>query len=218
MAKLASVLPLAAVAMTAAAVAACTTPASAPAPSSPAVTIPKATPQAHGALVLLLDRSGSMQGPKLEAVKEAATAAVEALDGHDQIAVVLFDSEATLLVPLQPSSNRQQIAAELAKLTAGGGTQMLGALRAAHDLLAGAKAEVKHVILFSDGEAPTDGLVELARKMRQQQITISTIGVFGADERMLELLSTEGGGRTYRIEDLSQLSPAFVTEARLALR
>jgi Mg-chelatase subunit ChlD len=212
MARLAIRLALAAAVMTAAA--ACTTHD----PRSPAITMSKATPQERGALVLVLDRSGSMQGPKLEAVKEAATAAVEALDAGDQVAIVMFDTEATVLVPLQPSANRQQIAAELARVTAGGGTQVLGALRAAHDLLAGVKAEVKHVILFSDGEAATDGLVELARQMRQQQITISTIGVAGADPRMLELLSTEGGGRTYQIEDLAELSPAFVTEARLALR
>ncbi len=185
---------------------------------SPAVTMPKSAPHEGGALVLVLDRSGSMQGPKLEAVKEAATAAVEALDGNDQVSIVMFDSEATVLVPLQPSANRQQISAEIARVTAGGGTRMLGALRSAHDILIGAKAEVKHVILFSDGEAATEGLVELARQMRQQKITISTIGVAGADEHLLELLSTEGGGRTYRIDDLAQLPPAFVNETRLALK
>jgi Mg-chelatase subunit ChlD len=185
---------------------------------SPAVTIPKPIPDQSGALVLVLDRSGSMQGPKLEAIKEAATAAVDALDGNDQVAIVMFDSEATVLVPLQASANRQQISATIAGLKAGGGTQMLGALRSAHDILAGAKAKVKHVILFSDGQAPSDGLVELARQMRQQQITLSTIGVADADEKLLEMLSTEGGGRTYRVEDLAQLSPTFVNEAKLALK
>jgi|SRR6185436_4457497 len=184
----------------------------------PAVTIPKATPQETGALVLVLDRSGSMQGPKLDAVKEAATAAVDALDGHDQVAIVMFDSDAEVLVPLQASANRQQIAAEIARVNAGGGTQMLGALRSAHDILAAANAQVKHVILLSDGEAASEGLVDLATQMRQQKITLSTIGVAGADQHLLELLSTAGGGRTYQIDDLAQLPSAFVNETKLALK
>ena len=184
----------------------------------PAITMPKPSQHEAGALVLVLDRSGSMQGPKLEAIKEAATAAVEALDANDQIAIVMFDSEATVLVPLQPSANRRQIAAEIAKLMAGGGTNLIPGLQSAQGLLAAAKTKVKHVILFSDGEAPTDGLVELAKQMRQQQITISTIGVAGADMHLLELLSTEGGGRAYRVEDIAQLPPTFVKEARLALQ
>src|SRR5262245_31800419 len=40
-----------------------------------------------GAVAILIDRSGSMQGPKLEAAKEAARTAVEALDGSDQVTI-----------------------------------------------------------------------------------------------------------------------------------
>ena len=51
------------------------------------------------ALVLVIDRSGSMQGPKLEAAKESARATAEVLSPNDYIAVVAFDSEAQVLRP-----------------------------------------------------------------------------------------------------------------------
>jgi Ca-activated chloride channel family protein len=47
-----------------------------------------------GAVVVVIDRSGSMQGPKLEAAKAAALATLDALAPDDQIAIVAFDSEA----------------------------------------------------------------------------------------------------------------------------
>src|SRR3982750_4380368 len=50
------------------------------------------------AVVLVIDRSGSMQGPKLEAAKESARATAEVLSPNDYIAVVAFDSEAMKLV------------------------------------------------------------------------------------------------------------------------
>ncbi len=184
----------------------------------PAPILEKQKPDDAGALVIVIDRSGSMQGPKLEAAKQGALASVDALDDHDLVSVVMFDSEPTVLVPLRPARDRAEITAGVSRALAGGGTNVLVGLRAAHDALRGVKAKVRHVILLSDGEAPYDGLFELAREMKAQQITISTVAMVGADERLLETLSTEGGGRMYRVEDLARLPATFAEDTRLAFR
>lgn len=181
------------------------------------VTLDKPDPRETGAVVLVIDRSGSMRGLKLEAVKDAATATVEALDATDQIAIVTFDSLADVPVPLQPSTNRAQIAADIATIEAGGGTKMLPGLDAAAQILSRSHAQHRHVLLLSDGEAAVDGLLELAREMKAQHITLSTVAIDGADETFLEKLSAAGGGQAYRITDLATLEQTFVNDTRIAL-
>jgi len=178
-----------------------------------------AAPKKHepGALVLILDRSGSMQGVKLDATKEAARVAVEMLDPTDQVAIVVFDSEATVHVPLQPAANKTRIGWEVAKLTAGGGTAFLPALQLATSILAGAKVKVKHTILMSDGEAPADGVIEQVKKMREAKITISTVGLQGADRNLLNAISDGGVGRLYMVNDLVELPKIFAKEISTAI-
>jgi Ca-activated chloride channel family protein len=54
-------------------------------------------------LALVLDRSGSMAGPKLEAAKQSAARLVERLRPTDSIALVAYDSHVNLLSPLAPA-------------------------------------------------------------------------------------------------------------------
>jgi Ca-activated chloride channel homolog len=176
---------------------------------------PKPAPT-NGALVLVIDRSGSMQGAKLSAAKEAAKAAVSALKPNDLVAVITFDSEAMVLVKPQPASNRVKIIADLDRLTAGGGTNIYPGLKEAADILQASSAARKHVILLSDGEAPTEGISDLIVDMRKRKQTISTVGVLGADEVLLKKISDEGGGRTYMVTDLKTLSEVFVKELKEA--
>lgn len=70
-------------------------------------------------LVLCIDRSASMNGPKLELAKDAARATAEMLAPDDLIGVVAFDSQAIPLVRLQRAQNRIRISTDIARLTAG---------------------------------------------------------------------------------------------------
>jgi len=168
------------------------------------------------ALVLVIDRSGSMQGPKLEAAKESARVTTEVLSPDDYIAVVAFDSEAMRLVQPQRAGNRSRISAEISKLQSGGGTNIFPGLKEAFEILQGINAKVKHVILMTDGEAPTDGLAELVQDMRASRITVSCVGVQGADRNMLSMIADAGDGRLDMVEDIGSLPKIFMKETQEA--
>ncbi len=168
------------------------------------------------ALALVIDRSGSMQGPKLEAAKESARVTAEVLSPNDYIAVVAFDSEATVYVRPQRAANRMRISSDIARLTSGGGTNIFPGLKEAFEILQGINAKVKHVILLSDGEAPTDGIGELVQDMRSARITVSCVGVQGADRSLLAQIADGGDGRLYMVEDIGSLPKIFMKETQEA--
>src|SRR5690606_2525964 len=168
------------------------------------------------ALVLVIDRSGSMQGPKLEAAKESARVTAEVLSPNDFISVVAFDSEAQVYVRPTRASNRMRISNDIARLQSGGGTNIYPGLREGFELLQSINAKVKHIILLSDGEAPSDGILELVGDMKASRISVSTIGVQGADRGLLDQIATEGDGRLYMVEDIGALPKIFMKETQEA--
>ncbi len=167
------------------------------------------------AMMLLIDRSGSMSGRKIELAKEAARATAEALGAEDRIGIIQFDNIARPLVRLQRAGNRYRIATQINKLTASGGTHIYPALQQAHMALTGIQARVKHVILLSDGQAPRHGIDALVRSMRGAGITVSTVGV-GAevDRSLIESVADRGGGRFYFTDRPETLPRIFVRETK----
>ncbi len=168
------------------------------------------------ALMLAVDRSGSMQGPKMELAKEAARATAESLAPDDLIGVVAFDSEARLAVRLQRAGNRYRISTDIGKLTASGGTHVYPALDMAYQTLLTAPAKIKHVILLTDGQAPRQGIDALVRQMKRSGITVSTVGVGSdVDHNLLESIADRGGGRFYFTDRPETLPRIFVKETKL---
>lgn len=172
------------------------------------------------ALVLVIDKSGSMSAEdKLDLVKEAARATASTLDPSDQIGVIAFDSRPHVLVRLQPSQNRIRIAGDIRRLTSGGGTNALPALREAYLQLAGSNALVKHVILLSDGQSPEGGIDPLIGDMRDASITVSSVGVgAGAGKDLLRRVANRGRGRFYYSVDGTDVPRIFSRETREVTR
>src|SRR4029077_2522922 len=118
-----------------------------------------------------------MKGAKLDAVKAATDTVIDALDADDAIAVISFDSDAKVVEPLtKPGKDRAPIHAAVGKIDAGGGTAFLPALQLAYEQLEGLEGVRKHVILLTDGEAPSDGVIELVKKMHDHGDTVSCVG------------------------------------------
>lgn len=165
------------------------------------------------ALALVIDKSGSMSGAKMDLTKEAARSTAETLPPGDQIAVVAFDSQATAVVRLQRAANRLRILTDIARIQPSGGTNILAGLREGVDELLVARARKKHVILLSDGQSPYDEIPDLVDAAANARITISAIGVGdGADQTLLKMIASRGGGRFYHARDPASIPRIFSRE------
>lgn len=166
------------------------------------------------ALALVIDRSGSMAGEKMELAKEAARATAEVLSPDDFLAVIGFDSVAERTVPLQSASNRLAIQRDIGRLAPRGGTAIFPALDAAYQDLAGSRAATRHVILLTDGQTNEPGIPELVSAMRADGITVTSVGV-GSDvnRTLLSEVADVGGGRAYFTTDPSSIPRIFLREA-----
>jgi Ca-activated chloride channel homolog len=102
-------------------------------------------------LVLLIDRSHSMRGRKLELAKTAALSTLDLLEPRHRLAVIAFDSQPHEVVPLVPVGNKRRAEDLIASMTARGQTSIHPALAAAQRLLRDSTATTKHIILLSDG-------------------------------------------------------------------
>jgi Mg-chelatase subunit ChlD len=172
-----------------------------------------------GALVLVIDRSGSMQGEKIRMSKAAAIAAVEVLGPADQIGVVAFDTEAHAIVPLARVGSGKQAAARISRLGADGGTNMMPGLQAGYQALLGADAAVKHLLVVSDGRTEPGGYETLAAEMRARGITTTCVAIGqDADSPLMQSIAQIGGGKFYRVDRPRTIPRIFMKEARRVSR
>jgi Ca-activated chloride channel family protein len=176
-------------------------------------------PKNTSALALVIDRSASMKGRKLEVAKEAAKKAVEALKRNDRITVIAFNQEPTPVVSLQTALNRLQINNKINGITAIGETDIEAGLFAAYDALALASARIKHVILLTDGKSSYGTIASLVKQMRSERITVSTVGIGSDIDRvLLRQIADLGGGRSYFTTDYDAIPRIFLDETNTVTR
>ncbi|MFU8805790.1 MAG: VWA domain-containing protein, partial [Bradymonadaceae bacterium] len=172
------------------------------------------------ALLIVMDRSGSMAGERMELAKDAAKAAVEALQPGDQVGIVVFDHAVDTISRLQPASNRARIISQISRIQVRGGTDIAIALAEAYEQLAFASAKVKHVILLSDGISPPKNIfTELLPGMRMENITLTTVAVGdGSDTSMLRRMAEQGNGRYYFTNNPYAVPQIFTQETTTVSR
>ncbi|MBC7817204.1 MAG: VWA domain-containing protein, partial [Planctomycetaceae bacterium] len=165
------------------------------------------------AMVLVVDRSGSMAGQKLEMAKEAAKAAAELLGPKDQIGVICFDEAFYWVSQLQSASNKGRIADEISGIQVGGGTSLYPPMEEAYQSLVNAVSKLKHVIVLTDGISNPGDFEGLAQNMASARITCSTVGVGeGAAGDLLETIARIGQGRYFIATDPASLPQIFAKE------
>ncbi len=171
------------------------------------------------AMVLVIDRSGSMSGLPMEMAKAAAKATADTLASDDLLEVIAFDSSPTRVVRMTAAKHRARIQNDIARIQAGGGTEIFSALDAAYQSLTVTRARRKHVILLTDGQAQVNGIRDLVQAMASEGITASTVGLGGgAEETLLRMISDLGGGRFYRVMDPQSLPRVFTRETEMVSR
>ena len=171
-------------------------------------------------VALVIDRSGSMRGPKLERAKEAASEAIERLQDQDIVSVVLYDTQVEVLVPATKATDRQSILDAIRGITAGSKTALFaGVTKGAAEVRKFLDEErINRVILLSDGlanigpQSPQE-LEGLGQSLMKEGITVSTLGLgLGYNEDLMVGLAKVGGGNHAFIEDASQLAGVFRQE------
>ncbi|MEP6822639.1 MAG: VWA domain-containing protein [Chthoniobacterales bacterium] len=174
-------------------------------------------------LAVVLDRSGSMEGAKIEKARQAAAMAVDKLGDDDFFSLVTYDNETCLLIPPQRvgnRDNREAMKARIHGIQPGGSTALyagvvLGA-RQVRDRFA--KERVNRVILLSDGIAnsgPSSAseLASLGRELRSDGIAVSTVGL-GDDynEDLMTALAEASNANYYYVKDAEKLPSVFAQE------
>ncbi len=177
------------------------------------------------AIMFVIDSSSSMNRPVLggarsqqEIANEATALAISTLDKTDLVGVIDFDTNTNVVVPLSRNDDPDASMRAVRRIPANGGTRMYPAIAAAAAQLRAAEAEVKHVIVLSDGQSegdPDQGRA-IVRAMNGDGVTVSTIAVGdGADFKTMSDLAAEGGGQFYRVYDPNTLPRIFVKEIRV---
>ncbi len=176
-------------------------------------------------LVILVDKSGSMGGPvaggqtKLDVAKSAALAAIETLNPFDRVGLLAFDADWEWSVSLTNAGNTDAIASDLATLAPGGGTVLFPALQEAERALVSSTSPLKHVIILTDGLTNPGDFETLAKRMRKEKITVSTVAAGeDSDSALLRDIAAWGNGRSYVTNDPRDVPKIFVAETSLATR
>ncbi len=167
------------------------------------------------ALCLVIDRSGSMGGQKIEIAKSAAIGTLDLLSAKDYLSVVAFDSSAQQVVPITRigSTSKQALMAQISTINAGGGTHIYPGMQLGQAGLGEVRAKVKHMIVMTDGHSEGSGYPQLAAQMLSEGITISAVAVGGgADATMLQSVAAAGGGTFYYAADPSQIPQIFTQD------
>ena len=168
------------------------------------------------AMALVIDRSGSMTGLPMEMAKAACRATVETLQGDDMIEVIAFDSTPQRYVKMQPARYRSRIQNDIARIQPGGGTEIFSSLDMAYQDLSVVQARKKHVVLLTDGQAPVQGIKDLATGMLAEAITVTTVGLGeGVNQELLRSVADAGGGRFHIVPDPNSLPKIFTRETEL---
>ncbi|MFP4310099.1 MAG: vWA domain-containing protein [Desulfococcaceae bacterium] len=178
-------------------------------------------------LVIVLDRSGSMAGPKMDNALAAIRGLLDRLGPSDRFALVSYASRVrrdTALLPVTPA-NRKRLRATLDRIRPGGGTNLGGGLRMGIDSLRSAETAtngLSRVVLVSDGLA-NEGIVDpealgrMAANATESRLSVSTVGV-GADfnERLMTALADRGTGAYYFLDRPEAFAAVFESAFREA--
>lgn len=184
---------------------------------------PPAPSQAQRPLVnlaLVLDRSGSMGGIKMEMAKKAAIEALSRLGRDDVFSLVVYDTNVQTIIPAGKVRDINRVIRQIQQITATGNTALFGGVsQGAAEIRKNIEGEYIHrVVLLSDGLAnvgprmPED-LGRLGAGLFKENISVTTIGV-GTDynEDLMAQLAQKSDGNTYFVESGMDLPRIFAAE------
>ena len=178
----------------------------------PAKLAPPRSPEGT-AVVLIIDKSSSMEGRKIELARLAAIGVVDNLRPIDLVGVLIFDNSFQWAVPMRRAEDRTLIKRLISGITPDGGTQIAPALTEAYHRILPANATYKHIVLLTDGISEEGDSLELSREAQAKRVTISTVGL-GQDvnRSYLEKIAQSAGGKSYFLNDPAGLEQILLRD------
>ena len=171
-------------------------------------------------LAIVLDKSGSMQGEKIEEARNAAIMAIGRLRENDIISVVVYDTTVDVVVPATKVSDREAIYDKIRAIEAGGSTALFaGVSKGAEEVRKFfSRNRVNRIILLSDGlanvgpQSPAE-LGDLGASLGKDGITVFTIGLGLQynEDLMTRLAASSDGGHIFA-ENANDLRRVFDQE------
>ena len=171
----------------------------------------------------VLDRSGSMQESldstvsKLDLVKAAVHASLRDLPEEAKVAVVVFDSEANVVVPPTAVAERDHIDPLVDNISLGGGTDMATGVRAGLDILAQEPGE-KYMVVLTDGETINKSPQvwdPYSHRTSRLGVNWTSIAVgTDADQAFMKGLATSAGGQYFYCGTAARIPKVFISQAR----
>ncbi len=176
-------------------------------------------------LLILVDKSGSMGNPsmdyrdKIDILKQSVVSAVHVLNPYYSVGIISFDADTEWTVPITRAGNSAGITEDLKKLSPGGGTKMYPAIEEAFAALREDSAQVRHLLIVSDGLVDSADYAGLIRRMAANGITVSTVAVGrDANTGLMREIAEEGAGRHYAAATISEAPRIFATESIIISR
>ena len=182
--------------------------------SSPARILPKD-------IVFVVDRSGSMDGDKIEQAQDALHFVLGQLGEDDHFAIVSFNQEISILNPLlQPVGEQTLRRARryVDRLTAEGNTDIEGALQAGLEILTRSehRGATRMVLFLTDGmptagttdEKATAHLVAQANRSLEARLHVFGVG-YDVNTHLLDSLAADNGGTVTYVQPGEDLESAL---------
>jgi uncharacterized membrane protein/uncharacterized protein YegL len=180
----------------------------------PAKLAPPKSPEGTS-VVLIIDKSSSMEGRKIELARLSAIGVVDHLRPLDNIGVLIFDNSFQWAVPMRRAEDKSLIKRLISGITPDGGTQIAPALAEAYRKVLPSKGVFKHIVLLTDGISEEGDSMELAKKAAENQVTISTVGL-GQDvnRAYLEKVAATSNGRSYFLNEPQGLEQILLKDVK----
>lgn len=155
---------------------------------------------------IVLDRSTSMKGEKMDVLKSTAVQILRNLRQQDILSVVAFSDRAEVIIPASYHQDRSRLEARIQMIQPSGGTEIFQGLNAgakevmrSHD-----SKRVNHIILLTDGQTYGDEqeCLELASKLAERSVGISAMGIGKEwNDIFLDVLATRTGGSSAYLDE-----------------
>jgi uncharacterized membrane protein len=169
-----------------------------------------------GAVVLIMHGMEFNNGNQV--ARDCAQGVLAALGPTDEMGVLLWDGDEHWLFPLQKVGNKIDLRRQIAGMNQGDLGSFQHIMELAHDALKKSKANLKHIIVFSDGDPGRPDL-PLMQSIVADRITVSSVLISGhfPDDTM-RYLATEGRGRFYDVKSPYDLPQIFIKETAVILK